>query len=125
MPEKACELISNILLSTNKSLIKQLQSLDFENSLNKRLKKCSCRFAMRCRMQFGEDSREYLKAIKVAMPNKGRPEEFKSCCNPSCSKAENKDVKLQVCGQCKVTLYCSRTCQKQHWPSHKSHCSEK
>ena len=122
MPEKACELISNILLSTNKSLMKQLQSLDFENSLKKRLKTCSCRFAMRCIMQFGEDSRKYLK---VAMPNNGRPEEFKSCCNPSCSKTESKDVKLQVCGQCKVTVYCSRICQKEHWPSHKSHCSEK
>lgn len=27
------------------------------------------------------------------------------------------------CGQCKDTFYCSRSCQKQHWPEHRDLCS--
>ena len=27
------------------------------------------------------------------------------------------------CGQCRDTFYCSRSCQRQHWPEHKELCS--
>ena len=29
---------------------------------------------------------------------------------------------LPACGRCGEAFYCSRTCQKQHWPSHKEAC---
>ena len=31
---------------------------------------------------------------------------------------------LLSCGACKQTKYCSRTCQKSHWKTHKLHCSK-
>ncbi len=33
---------------------------------------------------------------------------------------------LMVCGYCKVSLYCSKKCQKEHWiQSHKKNCSRR
>ena len=32
-------------------------------------------------------------------------------------------VTLQKCGQCRQVLYCSRDCQRAHWPRHKSDCA--
>ena len=31
---------------------------------------------------------------------------------------------LQSCSVCRQTKYCSRTCQKSHWKTHKLHCSK-
>jgi hypothetical protein len=41
----------------------------------------------------------------------------------SCGKL-NKDPskKFQKCGKCQKAYYCSRECQKAHWPAHKPHC---
>ncbi|GFH52357.1 hypothetical protein CTEN210_08833 [Chaetoceros tenuissimus] len=41
------------------------------------------------------------------------------CCN--CRKKE-KDVKLDSCSACDGAAYCSRECQKAHWPEHKEIC---
>lgn len=30
---------------------------------------------------------------------------------------------LKHCSSCKKSLYCSKTCQKQHWPEHKDKCT--
>jgi hypothetical protein len=40
------------------------------------------------------------------------------CASGSCSK----DGTLQ-CAKCRVTFYCSKTCQKDHWVKHKKHCT--
>ena len=32
-------------------------------------------------------------------------------------------VTLQRCGRCRQVLYCSRDCQRAHWPRHKSDCA--
>ena len=40
------------------------------------------------------------------------------CASGSCFK----DGSLQ-CAKCRVTYYCSKTCQKNHWAKHNKHCS--
>lgn len=40
------------------------------------------------------------------------------CASGSCFK----DGTLQ-CAKCRVTFYCSKTCQKKHWIKHKKHCA--
>eukprot|EP00058_Branchiostoma_floridae_P015546 XP_002601034.1 hypothetical protein BRAFLDRAFT_96930 [Branchiostoma floridae] len=44
------------------------------------------------------------------------------CCNPKCGKPDHRST-LKLCGRCKLTRYCSRDCQKQHWSvGHKKCC---
>lgn len=35
-----------------------------------------------------------------------------------------KEDKLKRCGKCRNALYCSSKCQREHWPTHKSSCTE-
>ncbi|KAJ7068732.1 hypothetical protein C8F01DRAFT_1119132 [Mycena amicta] len=35
-----------------------------------------------------------------------------------------KGGKLRQCAGCKTVQYCSRECQRSHWPLHKAHCSK-
>ena len=37
------------------------------------------------------------------------------------SKAPN-GQKLKVCDRCKMAAYCSKSCQKKTWKTHKQHC---
>ncbi|XP_078601049.1 uncharacterized protein LOC144876040 [Branchiostoma floridae x Branchiostoma japonicum] len=44
------------------------------------------------------------------------------CCNPRCGKPGHRKT-LKLCGRCKLTRYCSRDCQTQHWSvGHKKCC---
>eukprot|EP00092_Neocalanus_flemingeri_P017939 GFUD01019412.1.p1 GENE.GFUD01019412.1~~GFUD01019412.1.p1 ORF type:complete len:469 (+),score=115.25 GFUD01019412.1:61-1467(+) len=44
-----------------------------------------------------------------------------SCCF-NCPK-DNESHKLSQCSKCKVAMYCSKVCQKEHWlTTHKKHC---
>ncbi|XP_078665269.1 uncharacterized protein LOC144907779 [Branchiostoma floridae x Branchiostoma belcheri] len=44
------------------------------------------------------------------------------CCNPTCGKPGYRST-LKLCAQCKLTRYCSRDCQRQHWlAGHKKSC---
>jgi hypothetical protein len=38
-----------------------------------------------------------------------------------CGKS-GQDTTLQRCTSCKVTVYCGRQCQLEHWKKHKTHC---
>ncbi|KAJ7436877.1 hypothetical protein B0H11DRAFT_2108884 [Mycena galericulata] len=42
-----------------------------------------------------------------------------ACTN--CHKIDQ-DLKLSRCGRCKEAWYCSKECQKKHWPGHKVFC---
>ena len=47
------------------------------------------------------------------------------CSNPGCFNAEDGQVAFARCGACKTKSYCSRDCQKMHWPEHKRECRDK
>ena len=40
----------------------------------------------------------------------------------SCLKHANPLAPFKACGGCKVAVYCSKECQKKHWPRHKAQC---
>ncbi|XP_066287921.1 protein fem-1 homolog A-like [Branchiostoma lanceolatum] len=46
------------------------------------------------------------------------------CCNPKCGKPGYRST-LKLCARCKLTRYCSRDCQAQHWSvGHKKCCGQ-
>ncbi|CAI7760973.1 unnamed protein product [Closterium sp. NIES-54] len=50
-------------------------------------------------------------------PSRGRV-----CGAAGCGRVKGGGVKLKSCGGCGKVAYCSRDCQKAHWPSHKLTC---
>ncbi|KJA19000.1 hypothetical protein HYPSUDRAFT_217856 [Hypholoma sublateritium FD-334 SS-4] len=69
------------------------------------------------------DNKPYFRAI--ATPTKeiraGRSNMSVSC--SQCTTASEM-ANLQRCGKCKSAWYCSKDCQKKHWPIHKVGCRE-
>ncbi|XP_035664672.1 poly [ADP-ribose] polymerase tankyrase-2-like isoform X3 [Branchiostoma floridae] len=64
-----------------------------------------------------ESSRPSLKLIEEVKKTK-----LLRCCNPKCGKPGYRKT-LKLCGRCKLTRYCSRDCQIQHWSvGHKKCC---
>lgn len=53
----------------------------------------------------------------------------RQCSNPKCPNQSGTISDMKVCGNCKKvgknTPYCSRNCQQQHWPQHKTICANK
>ncbi|XP_078667721.1 uncharacterized protein LOC144909552 [Branchiostoma floridae x Branchiostoma belcheri] len=61
--------------------------------------------------------KEMTKLLQEAMETK-----MLRCCNPTCGKPGYRST-LKLCARCKLTRYCSRDCQKQHWTvGHKNCC---
>ncbi|XP_078603313.1 uncharacterized protein LOC144877285 [Branchiostoma floridae x Branchiostoma japonicum] len=61
--------------------------------------------------------KEGLKLLEEATKSK-----LLRCCNPKCGKPGKRKT-LKLCGRCKLTRYCSRECQIQHWSvGHKKCC---
>ncbi|XP_078601067.1 uncharacterized protein LOC144876061 [Branchiostoma floridae x Branchiostoma japonicum] len=62
---------------------------------------------------------ESLKLVQEASKTK-----LLRCCNPKCGKPGYRSTgTLKLCAGCKLTRYCSRDCQKQHWSvGHKKCC---
>ncbi|XP_066287923.1 ankyrin repeat and EF-hand domain-containing protein 1-like isoform X1 [Branchiostoma lanceolatum] len=62
---------------------------------------------------------ESMKLIQEAIKTK-----LLRCCNPKCGKPGYRKT-LKLCAQCKLTRYCSRDCQIQHWSvGHKKCCGQ-
>ena len=47
---------------------------------------------------------------------------IKKCGYHYCSKSQYSYNKWKKCSRCKNIRYCSKTCQKKHWPEHKVIC---
>ena len=45
------------------------------------------------------------------------------CYNISCTKTPERGEKFKVCQRCNSVSYCSKECQKNHWPTHKGMCN--
>ncbi|XP_066287918.1 GA-binding protein subunit beta-2-like isoform X2 [Branchiostoma lanceolatum] len=62
---------------------------------------------------------ESVKLIREARKTK-----LLRCCNPKCGKPGYRKT-LKLCAGCKLTRYCGRDCQKQHWSvGHKKCCGQ-
>jgi hypothetical protein len=46
--------------------------------------------------------------------------EERHCACPGCPNCA-----VSMCDACKSVVYCSRACQKRHWPAHKAACKLK
>ncbi|KAJ7153106.1 hypothetical protein C8R43DRAFT_885952 [Mycena crocata] len=46
------------------------------------------------------------------------------CGDPTCRKKEERVGQWHRCAGCKKEWYCSRQCQKGHWPSHRTACKK-
>ncbi|KAI0050361.1 hypothetical protein FA95DRAFT_1514086 [Auriscalpium vulgare] len=52
------------------------------------------------------------------------PQDSYLCCHCGLKKAEVATRKLKICCYCREAYYCSKTCQKEHWPQHKLVCGK-
>ena len=43
--------------------------------------------------------------------------------DPACERCSVILPRMLMCGRCKTAKYCSKDCQKSHWPEHKVTCS--
>jgi len=61
--------------------------------------------------------------IRERVTRRGRtPKQgYSSCC--TCGQMKPSKVHMK-CGSCKMAYYCSRKCQRDHWPSHKVSCKQ-
>ncbi|XP_078665267.1 uncharacterized protein LOC144907777 [Branchiostoma floridae x Branchiostoma belcheri] len=67
--------------------------------------------------EYDRERKEILKMLQETLQTG-----LLRCCNPTCGKAGYWST-LKLCAQCKLTRYCSRDCQKQHWSAgHKKSC---
>ncbi|KAK6996029.1 hypothetical protein R3P38DRAFT_3074559 [Favolaschia claudopus] len=47
------------------------------------------------------------------------------CCNAGCKESsESCSTKLRYCSGCRLMRYCSTSCQKSAWKSHRSTCAD-
>jgi hypothetical protein len=42
-----------------------------------------------------------------------------------CSQCGESDISLKICTKCRLTFYCSNSCQRKHWPVHKKWCKKR
>ena len=74
--------------------------------------------------QIDEFNQSIKDGIETALPKCGK------CLKPQglkeeCEKDNEKVKKLSLCSRCQRISYCSKECQKLHWPLHKLVCKSK
>ncbi|TDL24167.1 hypothetical protein BD410DRAFT_896884 [Rickenella mellea] len=71
----------------------------------------------------GRDNRKTLDIEIAAKLGPSCGALYRICEADGCSKQEGRNVsKLKMCQKCKMTVYCSIQCQKDHWKDHKPIC---
>ncbi|XP_035682973.1 ankyrin repeat and SOCS box protein 11-like isoform X2 [Branchiostoma floridae] len=71
-----------------------------------------------------EDENRDFAEESVKLVREARNSKLLRCCNPKCGKPGYRKT-LKRCSQCKLTRYCSRDCQIQHWSvGHKKCCGQ-
>ncbi|KAJ6520225.1 hypothetical protein C8R45DRAFT_53599 [Mycena sanguinolenta] len=71
----------------------------------------------------GADSRPRFEIESAAKIGISLGALHRVCEADGCEKVEGRDIeKVSTCSRCKMTFYCGSTCQKAHWPAHKSIC---
>ncbi|KAL4072080.1 hypothetical protein J3A83DRAFT_4390475 [Scleroderma citrinum] len=50
---------------------------------------------------------------------------LKPCANGECGAIETKVAQFKRCGACKQVVYCSQTCQRGDWKTHKPRCQQR
>lgn len=53
-----------------------------------------------------------------------KPENLKAVEQGACAACGDNRAKLKECSDCREVGYCSQSCQKAHWKTHKPHCRE-
>jgi len=51
--------------------------------------------------------------------------ETRACANPSCTTTKQGLKDFKYCSRCRVSCYCSKQCQAEHWRKHKATCKLK
>ncbi|XP_019646565.1 PREDICTED: ankyrin repeat and EF-hand domain-containing protein 1-like [Branchiostoma belcheri] len=75
-----------------------------------------------CEFDFVNQNCDFSRKELVGLVQEALQTKLLRCCNPSCGKPGYRS-NLKLCAQCKLTRYCSRDCQKQHWTvGHKKSC---
>ena len=62
-------------------------------------------------------SKKFVNNVQEAIKDTDEP----CCCCKTYVNKFNKS-KQYICGLCKTVNYCSKECQKSHWPNHKNLC---
>jgi hypothetical protein len=65
-------------------------------------------------VRFASDYIPRFQALTVSTDSKD---------TPKCAQCQKVTKKLQRCARCQAVRYCSKECQKQHWPQHAPICS--
>jgi hypothetical protein len=78
--------------------------------------------AIRAVAKSSSSSAAVVKAANAFINRATHADTRVKCAHPMCA-AVQQGVEYSVCGQCGITAYCSRKCQRLHWRlSHKAEC---
>jgi hypothetical protein len=60
-------------------------------------------------------------SLEAVLADVKQPEDLqrKQCCG--CQKYA---LEIKLCTACKQARYCSKECQREHWPAHKEECKK-
>ena len=73
------------------------------------------------REQRSDDDQHFIQVLLSLPKPEATSMQYCAFCH---ERPDNAAMKRSQCGACKQILYCSRGCQKAHWPVHKQQCKK-